>query len=587
MSKRPNQQDPLRHKAEAQIARALTDDEVSRTAKELLHELHVHQIELEMQNEELRCAQISLEESRDRYVDLYEFAPVGYLTLSHGAQIAAINLTGAVLLGEERKKLLQRRFSHLVAPADLGAWQLYFMQAIRHGGQQVCELRLQRSDGTFFDAHLDGLSNMSDPATPALRITLTDISERKRLDRLLQEKNDELELAKLVAEKANRAKSAFLSNMSHELRTPLNAILGFAQLMEASSPPPSDTQRARLGKITESGWYLLKLINEILDLATIESGRLALAREAVPLAEIMCKCSAMIEAQARQRGIQINFLPLDESWFVDADRTRLKQILLNLLSNALKYNREHGTITVACRRSAEHIRISVKDCGAGLTAEKMAQLFQPFNRLGQENCCEEGTGIGLVLAKRLVELMGGAIGVESTVGIGSEFWIELPRGAAPQSATKSAARAEPAPPGIRGETPHTVLCIEDDPVNLMLIEQIVKEVPHLRLLSANAGNPGIALARTHLPDVILMDLNLPDLGGIEALQTLHKDAATAHIPVIALTASATCRDVAKGLDAGFFEYLTKPIKIDELMSTLDDALLFTEMRCANTQATGE
>jgi CheY-like chemotaxis protein/two-component sensor histidine kinase len=389
-----------------------------------------------------------------------------------------------------------------------------------------------------------------------------------------------------VAEKASRAKSAFLSNMSHELRTPLNAILGFAQLMESSVPPQTDTQQARLHKITEAGWYLLKLINEILDLATIESGKLTLALEAVPLAEAVRKCCAMIEAQAQQRGIRINFLPFDESWFVNADRLRLKQILLNLLSNALKYNSEQGAITVKCTSTAERIRISVTDSGAGLSAEKMAQLFQPFNRIGQENCGEEGTGIGLVLSKRLVELMGGVIGAESTVGVGSEFWIELPQGVAPQPA-KPAAPAALALQNIGNTGQHTLLCVEDDPASLLLIEQIVREAPHLRLLSAGAGNAGIALARTHLPDVILMDVNLPDISGIEALQTLRKDAATAHIPVIALTASATCDDVARGLDAEFFEYLTKPIKIDELMSTLDDALLFSEMRCTHTNATGE
>ncbi len=216
--------------------------------------------------------------------------------------------------------------------------------------------------------------------------------------------------------------------MSHELRTPLNAILGFAQLMESDSPPPTPSQKASIDQILKAGWYLLELINEILDLAIIESGKLSLSLEPVSLVEVMLECQAMIEPQAQKRGIQMTFPQFDIPWFVNADRTRVKQVLINLLSNAIKYNREQGTVEVKCAASTpERIRISVKDTGAGLPPEKLAQLFQPFNRLGQEGSAEEGTGIGLVVSKRLVELMGGVIGVESTVGVGSVFWIELRR----------------------------------------------------------------------------------------------------------------------------------------------------------------
>ena len=263
-----------------------------------------------------------------------------------------------------------------------------------------------------------------------------------------------------MAEKANLAKSIFLSSMSHELRTPLNAILGFAQLLEAGSPPPTPTQIARLQQIIKAGWYLLELINEILDLALIESGRLSLSREPVSLTEVMRECQAMIESQAQQRGIHVSFLPFDNTWFANADRTRVKQVLINLLSNAIKYNREHGTVEVSCTAIApERIRISIKDSGAGLPPEKLVQLFQPFNRLGQENGSEEGTGIGLVVTKQLVELMGGTIGVESTVGVGSEFWIELIRDVTPQLAAGHSMPAEfpQQAPGKRGAA-HPALC---------------------------------------------------------------------------------------------------------------------------------
>jgi signal transduction histidine kinase len=245
----------------------------------------------------------------------------------------------------------------------------------------------------------------------------------------------ELTHAKAAAEKANLAKSNFISRMSHELRTPLNAILGFAQLIEAGSPKPTPTQMARLTEILHGGWYLLELINEILDLAVIESGTLSLSRVPVSLIDVMRECQAMVEPQAQQRDITINFLPFDHTWFVSADRTRLKQVLINLLTNAIKYNRAQGTVEVKCTCTPERIRINIKDTGMGLPLELQKQLFQPFNRLGQEGGTVEGTGIGLVVTKQLVELMGGTIGVKSIVGVGSDFRFELNRDFTSQLAT--------------------------------------------------------------------------------------------------------------------------------------------------------
>jgi len=388
----------------------------------------------------------------------------------------------------------------------------------------------------------------------------------------------QLENAKMVAEQANLAKSDFLSSMSHELRTPLNAILGFAQLLEAGSPPPTDVQMVRLHQIIKAGWYLLELINEILDLAVVESGKLTLSREPLPLLDVMRECQTMIEPQAQQRGIQMDFIPFDHALFVNADRTRVKQVLINLLSNAIKYNREQGAVVVTCStHTPERLRISVKDSGAGLPPEKLAQLFQPFNRLGQENGAEQGTGIGLVVTKQLIELMGGAIGVESTVGAGSEFWIELIRDVAPQLAS-----GQTMPPEIiqaqaqANAAPRTLLYVEDNPANLMLVEQFIERYPHLRMLSVRNGDLGIALAKLHLPDVILMDINLPGISGFQALHLLRENPVTAHIPVIALSANAMRHDIEKGLEAGFFRYLTKPIKLDELMDTLNMALGLAE-----------
>ena len=405
-----------------------------------------------------------------------------------------------------------------------------------------------------------------------------DVTERKRNEQALQETNIELASAKSAAEEANLAKSDFLSSMSHELRSPLNAILGFAQLMELASPLPTDSQKESIAQILQAGWHLLKLINEILDLSVIESGKVSLSTESVSLAEVMSECQAMMEPQAQQLGIGMTFPRFDNPFFVSADRTRLKQIVINLLSNAIKYNKEQGTVVVDCATSAPGLtRISVKDSGAGLSPEKLAQLFQPFNRLGQEAGGVAGTGIGLVVTKRLAELMGGVLGVESTAGEGSVFWCELISCAAPELVVESGEAATvDRPPVPAGARPRTLLYVEDNPANMKLVEQLIARRPDMRLLTAVNGTLGIEVARTTRPTVILMDINLPGISGVEALKVLRIDPATAHIPVVALSANAMPRDIEMGLDAGFFRYLTKPIKIKEFMDTLNTALEFAE-----------
>ncbi len=409
-----------------------------------------------------------------------------------------------------------------------------------------------------------------------------DVTERKRLDQVLQEKNAALENATSVAEKANLAKSDFLSSMSHELRTPLSAILGFAQLMESGLPAPSLSQKRSLDQILKAGWYLLDLINEILDLALIESGKLSLSLEPILLAEVMNECRNMIEPEAEKRGIGVTFPEFEAPVLVNADRTRLKQVLINLLSNAMKYNKAGGTIVVDCTRNDhDRLRIAVTDTGEGLPPDKIAQLFQQFNRLGREANVEEGTGIGLVVCKRLLELMGGVIGVESSVGLGSVFWIELDLTAEWHPAADTPERLGlPQDPVHPDGRMRTLLYVEDNPANLMLVEDLIARRSGMRLLSARDGNRGVEIARACLPDIILMDINLPGISGIRALQMLAEDPLTAHIPVIALSANAIPRDIARGLEAGFFRYLTKPIKVKEFMETLDVTLEFATAKSA-------
>ena len=414
-----------------------------------------------------------------------------------------------------------------------------------------------------------------------------DITERKRLDQALQDNNVELESAKSAAEKANLAKSDFLSSMSHELRSPLNAILGFAQLMESGTPLPTPSQTSSINQILQAGWYLLELINEILDLAVIESGKVMLSLEPMALQEVLRDCEAMIEPQAQKNSIHISFPNVETLYFVHADRTRVKQVLINLLSNAIKYNRKDGAVEVSCNSVFPgRIRISVRDTGEGLSPDKIAQLFQPFNRLGQETSTEEGTGIGLVVSKRLTELMGGNIGVSSTVGVGSVFWIELNATSAPQLVVDSEKPHEPLRTVVpKGNALRTLLYVEDNMANMQLIEQLIERHPDMRLLTAGDGMRGITLARIHLPEVILMDINLPGINGIQALKILRDDPLTAHIPVIAISANAIPRDINKGLEVGFFRYLTKPIKVNEFMETLNMALEFAETRLDGTEAT--
>jgi len=440
------------------------------------------------------------------------------------------------------------------------------------GIEDSYELTYIRKDGSRFPAivSITALRNDYGDIIGYLLIG-ADNSVRKQVEA-------ELTNAKAAAEKANLAKSDFLSSMSHELRSPLNAILGFAQLMESGSPLPTPAQKASIDQILQGGWYLLELINEILDLALIESGKLSLSQEPMSLVDVMLECQAMIEPQAQKSGIRMSFPQFEIPYFVKADRTRVKQVLINLLSNAIKYNRARGTVEVTCSASAaKRVRISVQDTGEGLSPEKLAQLFQPFNRLGQEASAEEGTGIGLVVSKRLVELMGGEIGVESTVGVGSVFWIELNLAAEPQPAADASEPLAPIQARVqRGAALRTLLYVEDNRANMQLVEQLIARRPDMRLLSAGDGTRGIALARTHQPEVILMDINLPGISGIQALKILRADPATAHIPVLAISANAMPHDIERGLAAGFFRYLTKPIKVNEFMEALDMALEFSE-----------
>jgi signal transduction histidine kinase/ActR/RegA family two-component response regulator len=390
----------------------------------------------------------------------------------------------------------------------------------------------------------------------------------------LERSNKDLQRATASAEHANRAKSEFLSSMSHELRTPLNAILGFGQLLEME-PAATERRRAYTEHILKAGKHLLTLIDEILNLAQIESGQVKLQMETIQLADVISECRDMVEPMAQASGLALHF-PQETQLGVRADRTRLKQVLLNLMSNAIKYNRPRGSVTVRIERlpASDHkqrMRLSVQDTGIGLSSTQLNELFQPFNRLGQEGGAVEGTGIGLVVTQRLVVLMDGEMGVESELGQGSLFWIEL-QSSQSHEAFQTPAASLPAPPQQPHGKQHTLLYIEDNPASLELVAGALRHCPDLQLITASDGRRGVEMAMTHHPDLILLDLNLPHMHGSQVLQLLKNNASTVNTPTIALTANADEMTRAACLALGFSRYLTKPLDVHTLLSAIYEAL---------------
>lgn len=369
-----------------------------------------------------------------------------------------------------------------------------------------------------------------------------------------------------VAEQANRAKDEFLSRMSHELRTPLNAILGFGQLLQTSPLAPADAESVE--QILKGGRHLLDLINEVLDIARIESRTLSLSIEPVSVHEVIREAVDLVLPLAAKRGIAVHASGSDPASFVLADRQRLKQAMLNLLANAVKYNHEGGSATVSVDRMADSITIRVSDTGPGIRSEDQERLFSPFDRLGAERTGIEGTGLGLALTKALVEGMGGSIGVESEMGTGSTFWLSL-RPAEDPNSIEEPARSVPA--GDPGPI-HTILCIEDDPSNLRLIERILANRPGVRLLKAIRGRMGLDLAREHHPDLIVVDVHLPDIPGDHVIRSLRNDPATGRTPVIVTSADATPKQEKRLIAAGATEYLSKPLDVKRFLAVVDESL---------------
>jgi len=381
-------------------------------------------------------------------------------------------------------------------------------------------------------------------------------------------RNAELERQeRMAAQRESQAKSQFLSRMSHELRTPLNAVLGFAQLLLSDDARiDAATRRQRLEHIRSAGMHLLSLINDVLDLSSLETGELRMALRPVALEPLVRETLPLLEGEARARGIALHCGPLDET--ARADATRLRQVLLNLLSNAVKYNRDAGRVTIEANSDGEHVRIAVRDTGRGLSAEQRKHLFEPFNRLGAEREGIEGTGVGLAVVKALVERMGGEVSAHSETGVGSTFTVRLPdaRQVSPTTVPGELYDLPDEDKPYRGR----LLYIEDNPVNVLIVEELIARCPGLELVSEPDGTHGVARAREMRPDLVLVDLQLPDFDGYEVLRRLRAQAETASTPCVALSANAMPEEVERALAAGFSDYWTKPIDFRAFMAAIDN-----------------
>lgn len=522
-------------------------------------------------------AEASLQESEKRYREVVENASdIIYSTDCNGrftyANAAALRVTGY-----SYEELINLCYLDLILPEYHSRVKTkYFRQFKGRKPSSYIEFPFftRLGEVRWFGQNSSLILKGQDVA--GFHVIARDITERKQaeaeikalnasLEERVTARTAELETANRELERAYRAKSEFLSRMSHELRTPLNAILGFAQVLEASKLEPR--QQANIGHIHSAGRHLLDLINEVLDISKVEMGQLNILLEAVILSELVSETLDLVQPLAEQRGIQ--FTPFQfGGQAVCANRQRLRQVLLNLLGNAIKYNHEDGTVTITCEtRPGNRLRLNVIDSGPGIPGELLERLFVPFDRLGAEKNGLEGTGLGLALSKQLIEAMGGVIGVESRVGQGSVFWLELPECNELADQVRRAGT-----PTSTSQGPKTLLYTEDNLSSIELIEQIMLMRPAVKLITAMQGRLCLDLSREHRPDLILLDMNLPDMQGEDVLRQLQNDARTREIPVAVLSADADPGQMKRLQKAGACAYLTKPLDLRKFIQTLDEIL---------------
>lgn len=519
----------------------------------------------------------ALQESEEKLRAVLAASPDIFTTIGPGGDLGPPSPAVYRILGYTPEEYTRIDRFGIIHPDDSERTQ-QALQSLLQGNALEARFRVRHADGHWVMLEARGQAMTGeDGDLRGVVMVSRDVTENVALEDALRRSKEEAEHAKEQAEqaredaeRANRAKSEFLSRMSHELRTPLNAVLGFGQLLEMDGLGPEQLESVH--QILKGGRHLLDLINEVLDIARIETGRIALSPEPVQVNEALVGAVELVRPLAHERGIQIETDELKADQYVIADRQRLRQVLLNLLSNAVKYNREKGRVIVRTEDAGgDGLRISVTDEGAGIPFEKMERLFIPFDRLDAEATGVEGTGLGLALSKRLVEAMGGTMAVKSVVGEGSTFSVEFPLAESPEARFERTRLEGGALPPIPDGS-YTILQIEDNPANLKLVERVLAGFAEVNVISAPQGRLGFDLARQHNPDVILLDLNLPDLSGFEVLRILHADPATRDIPVIVVSADATKAQVRRLLDAGARGYVTKPLDVEQFVKIVGDTL---------------
>lgn len=482
--------------------------------------------------------------------------------------VVILNASGTCLFSNPAAETMLGRN---VAGAPLSDWGEHLgpplVEALRGSAVQRTEIPTNtpgQTGGIWLSASATPLRDEAGLVCGAVGVFI-DVSEHRYTE-------DALNRAKEEAERANRAKSEFLSRMSHELRTPLNAILGFAQLLNMARLP--EHHQDSVEQILKGGRHLLSLINEVLDIARIESGRLSLDIERLSTNDVVQEAVLLVEPQAAKQKIQL-YIEAGSAWrlHISADRQRFKQVVLNIISNAVKYNREGGSVRISVEAREKYLRLSIADTGPGIPADKIGLLFSPFERLGAEHAGVEGSGIGLALSKRLVEAMAGRIGVHSEFGNGSTFWVEFPVADAVVF-TDAWAREDLGrlSSGLNGGHRPVVLCIEDNDSNYRLIERTLAQRPEIKLICGALGAAAVPLAESNNPDLILLDMHLPDLEGYEVLTRLRANPATGGIPIVIVSADATTPQIERMLNAGAAAYLTKPLEIQKLLAVVDEAI---------------
>lgn len=526
---------------------------------------------LEAEVHERERAQAALRDSEQRFRNILNTVPIGVTYSDLRGNVKQTNPRFCELVGYGEEELLLMTASQYTHPDDTLQDAELSARLVRGDIPMYrCQKRYITKDGRTVWVQ-ETVTLLRDETGQARRIVgvVEDITEHLRLQ--------DAEKARERAEAANRAKSEFLSRMSHELRTPLNAMLGFAQLLELDRRQPlSDDQRPWVGQIQQAGWHLLEMINDVLDLSRIESGNLKLQLEPVSLPELLAASIAMVGTDAERRRIRITTELADGTGGIVGDATRVKQILTNLLSNAVKYNTDGGRIHVTARlREPNLVELAVTDTGLGMTPQQLAGLFQPFNRLGRERSAQEGTGIGLVISQRLAELMGGSLRARSIAGEGSSFIVTLPRAADSDTVPSGLDGLATGDPGYHRRT---VLYIEDNETNVEVMRGILAQRPQVAMEVAATGRAGLEALRERLPDLVLLDMHLPDLSGQALLETLKEDDRTAAVPVVVVSADATAQQIEAALTAGATRYLTKPVSVAELLAAVDEELERTPTR---------